>query len=79
MSTITKGYVRTVLSKVEIAALGQQEKAGHYIRSRKWEIMKSMPSTQCNLDKGVCIIASQFIFTDGSSPGHLNVVSKINW
>ena len=37
---ITKGYVRNMLSKVEIAALGQQEKAGHYIISRKREIMK---------------------------------------
>lgn len=40
VSTITKVYVRNVLSKVEIAPLGQQEKAGHYIISRKWEITK---------------------------------------
>ena len=37
---ITKGYVRNVLSKVEIATLGQQEKASHYSISRKREIMK---------------------------------------
>lgn len=40
---ITKGRARNMLSQVEIAALGQQEKAGHYIRSRKQEVMKSPP------------------------------------